>query len=158
VNTALHSQLLDDVEAGSLPTARRARGDAFAANEDACIEDPVGTSLEAWASHTFAANGFGDAVIGAADRVPARTAADLEREAREARSWAVGNVLASCLSSLAASLRRARERYRAYRIARETRDALSSLDDRTLHDLGYHRSEIESVATEVAMRRAQWSS
>jgi uncharacterized protein YjiS (DUF1127 family) len=158
MNTALHDQLVDDVEAGSLSTFRRVRGDADAANEEPVVEDPVGTSLEAWASHTFAANGFGDAVIGAAEPAPAPTSEHSHRKARAARSLAIGNFLAESLSALGAALRRARERYREYRIARETRDALGALDDRTLRDLGYHRSEIESVATEVAMRRAQWSS
>jgi uncharacterized protein YjiS (DUF1127 family) len=158
MNTVLHNQLVDDVEARSLSTFRRVRGDADAANEEAVVEDPVGNSLEAWATHTFASNGFGDAVIGTGVPAPSLDAAGLHRTARLARSLVIGNVIAAALASLVASLRRAGERYRAYRIARETRDALGSLDDRTLRDLGYHRSEIGSVAAEVAMRRAEWSS
>lgn len=45
-----------------------------------------------------------------------------------------------------ASAARARER----KLARETYDTLHSLDAHTLHDLGLDRSEIESVAAEMA--------
>ncbi len=61
----------------------------------------------------------------------------------------------SPLSGLPAALRRMLARYREYRAARETIRALRGLDDRTLHDLGYHRSEIESVALEVSISHAR---
>jgi uncharacterized protein YjiS (DUF1127 family) len=158
MNVALHLQLLDDLDAASLSMLRRVRGDAPAANEDSCIEERAGNDLQAWAWHTFGANGFGDAPISTDMAAPGSAATKLHGQAHAARSQAIVDAIAACWQFLARSLRRARERHRAYRVARETRDALRSLDDRTLRDLGYDRSEIESVATEVAMLRAQWSS
>jgi uncharacterized protein YjiS (DUF1127 family) len=51
--------------------------------------------------------------------------------------WAVG-----------AFARRAYARYRQRREASALRDTLRQLDDRMLHDLGFDRSEISSVAAE----------
>jgi uncharacterized protein YjiS (DUF1127 family) len=79
----------------------------------------------------------------------------LHRYARAMRARLVGVLVAAALRDARKLLRRLRTRYHAYRIERETYHALSSLDDRTLHDLGYHRSQIESVAVEVAASRAR---
>jgi uncharacterized protein YjiS (DUF1127 family) len=157
MNQALLLQLFDDIEAGSLSTLRRFRGDAPAANEASCAEGPAGTDLKAWATQTFDVNPAVDAAI-APEAASVARPAELHRQARAARSRAIGDFVGACAGSLRAALRRARDRYRMYRVARDTRDALHSLDDRTLRDLGYDRSEIESVAIEVAMARAQWSS
>ena len=46
--------------------------------------------------------------------------------------------------------RRALARLPTYREARSIRNALRDLDDRTLRDLGFDRSEISSVAAEFA--------
>jgi uncharacterized protein YjiS (DUF1127 family) len=46
-------------------------------------------------------------------------------------------------------LAQAVQRWRIQRDAHVTRRALAQLDDRTLHDLGFHRSEIGSVAAEL---------
>ena len=40
-------------------------------------------------------------------------------------------------------------RYRQHRRAMETRAELAQLDDRVLHDLGFDRSEIASIAAEA---------
>ena len=80
-------------------------------------------------------------------------ARELHDNARTARAQAIADIIAGALVSTYAALRRAYASYRAYRDARETMAMLRGLDDRTLHDLGYHRSEIESVAIEVSIAR-----
>ena len=86
---------------------------------------------------------------------PRPTAHELHRNARFARSRAIAGIIATALVSMHAALRRALASYRAYRDARETMALLRGLDDRTLHDLGYHRSQIESVAIEASITRAR---
>ena len=44
------------------------------------------------------------------------------------------------------------ERYRAYRLYRETFHGLNALGDRELADLGLTRSELRAVAAEVVYR------
>lgn len=41
------------------------------------------------------------------------------------------------------------EAWRRNRLCRATTRTLQSLDDRTLHDLGFHRSEIRGLAAEI---------
>ena len=81
------------------------------------------------------------------------TPRELHSVAAFARSRAIAEVIASTLVSTYAALRRAYASYRAYRDARETMAMLRGPDDRTLHDLGYHRSQIESVAIEACIAR-----
>ena len=67
----------------------------------------------------------------------------------------MGATIVAALESTHAAVRRALASYRVYRDARDTARALRGLDDRTLHDLGYHRSEIDSVAIESSVARAR---
>jgi uncharacterized protein YjiS (DUF1127 family) len=69
-------------------------------------------------------------------------------DARNHRSFTLGAIVLAMLEALAASARRAYARYRKWRRATVVYDALSRLDDRTLRDLGFDRSEIRSVAAE----------
>lgn len=61
-----------------------------------------------------------------------------------------GGTIVAAIGAIRAIARRALEQYRRYRDASETYEALRSLDDRTLRDLGIDRSEMSSVATELA--------
>ena len=70
-------------------------------------------------------------------------------------SQSSASAFGAALASMRAAARRAFDSYRAYRDARATMHALQGLDDRTLHDLGYHRSEIESVAIELSVAKAR---
>jgi uncharacterized protein YjiS (DUF1127 family) len=65
-------------------------------------------------------------------------------------------VLYPALRRASAWLAQACERYVRRRQARAIFRALHELDDRTLRDLGFHRSEIWSVAAE-ATGEAEWT-
>jgi uncharacterized protein YjiS (DUF1127 family) len=64
---------------------------------------------------------------------------------------------------LADAIRRSLLRFQQWRAARRTRASLASLDDRTLRDLGFHRSEITSIAANpddphrIRLMRSIWS-
>jgi uncharacterized protein YjiS (DUF1127 family) len=101
----------------------------------------------AWARHARHANGFGDAAVLEAPPGSRSGHAAGNGEVRP-RGWL--HAVASAMRALADALRaRAAERRRR-RLARETFVVLNGLDGRTLRDLGFHRSEIASVANEVA--------
>jgi len=121
---------------------------------DAAYEDPT-ISAEAWARHALAANGFGDgagAGDGAITDAPSArpTSYELYHAARAHCSFTLGEIIVALMQALAAFARQSLARHRQRRQARSTYDALRQLDDRTLRDLGLERSEIRSVAAEVA--------
>jgi len=155
VNEALHINSPSAPGQLSLSTLRRIRRGEPAAN-DACDVELPAAAIDAWARHAAGANGFGD--LPAAGDASAPFAADVYARARAVRSQAMGMLVSTALARAWTLIQRTRARYRVYRAARETYRALRSLDDRTLHDLGYDRSEIASVAVEVASSHARWSS
>ena len=121
---------------------------------DAAYEDPA-ISAEAWARHALAANGFGDgAAVGdgaIADAGSARpTSYELYHDARAYRSFTLGEIIVALMQAVAAIARQALARYAQHQRARSMYDALRQLDDRTLRDLGFDRSEIRSVVAELA--------
>jgi uncharacterized protein YjiS (DUF1127 family) len=106
---------------------------------------------EAWALHALSSNGFGDAAPFGAELVaPERQAAyDLYKAAGAHRAKMLGDLVTEAFRGAMALAREAHARYRRYRDAAATYEALHELDDRTLHDLGFERSELLSVATEM---------
>ena len=121
------------------------------AGNDAACEDPAISKddSEPWARHALAANGFGD--VGITDTAPsARPASyDMYHAVRAHRSLALGQIIIAAIKAVEAFARRALARHKQRRQARVAYDALHQLDDRTLRDLGFDRSEIMSLAAEV---------
>lgn len=74
----------------------------------------------------------------------------LHEQARAHRSAAVAQMIGAGLRSLAAMLGRGLDAYRRHSRMRATYHALSQLDASTLRDLGFHRSELMSVAAEAS--------
>jgi uncharacterized protein YjiS (DUF1127 family) len=124
------------------------------AGNDATYEGPKTSDVDAWARHALAANGFGEgarfgdgAII---DAPSARaTSYELYRDARAHCSFTLGEIIVALMQALAAFARQSLARHRQRRRARSTYDALRQLDDRTLRDLGFDRSELRSVAAEI---------
>lgn len=73
----------------------------------------------------------------------------LVQTARTRRAEALARLLLAAAHRARDAVVRAWLTYRRRRHARATYSALSDLDDRTLRDLGFHRSEIWSVAAEA---------
>lgn len=155
MNEALNVGRSNAFDAASLSMLRRIRGETAAANEDACDDLPAVDVFEAWTRRASGTNGFGDAMLAFPPTAARPTAHQLHRNARGARSQAIAGIIAIAVESTHNAMSRAFAGYRAHRDARETMRALRGLDDRTLHDLGYHRSEIESVAIELHVARAR---
>ena len=62
----------------------------------------------------------------------------------------VSTTTPSLFARIGAGVEELVNRYRTYRLYRETYYSLSALTDRELMDLGVHRSEIRQVALEAA--------
>ena len=105
------------------------------------------SEAEASALRVSWANGFGDAVIGDAG---APLSVDLYHRARADRSYRLAEIVAASLQAVADFGGRVAADFRRRQRARATYLALRTLDARILHDLGLHRSELMSVASEVA--------
>jgi uncharacterized protein YjiS (DUF1127 family) len=121
-----------------------------ASNDPVPVPPAYRDEAEAWALHALRSNGFGDAPFGAELLVPERPAAyDLYRAARAYRAKMLADLVTTAFRWVAALAHGAYSRYRSYRDAVATYDALRELDDRTLHDLGFERSELLSVAAEM---------
>jgi uncharacterized protein YjiS (DUF1127 family) len=73
----------------------------------------------------------------------------LHRAARIERAFTLAEIIAEMVWAVGTFARQAYARYRQRREASTLREALRRLDDRTLRDLGFDRSEIGSVVAEV---------
>jgi uncharacterized protein YjiS (DUF1127 family) len=124
------------------------------AGNDATYEGPKISDADAWARHALAANGFGEGAgfgDGAIIDAPSAPSTSYEpyRDARAHRSFTLGEIIIAAIQAAGAIARRAYARHRQRWQARTIYDALRQLDDHTLRDLGFDRSEIRSVAAEV---------
>jgi uncharacterized protein YjiS (DUF1127 family) len=138
--------------ARSIAVPRRVAADSMrSANEaDITLRD----ESEALALRSAAANGFGDAAVNRSGDITRWSAIELHAVARADRSRQLGQFFERArrfaldrLRRLIADMQRGREEQATYR-------ALSALDARTLRDVGLDRSEIRSVARELADRHA----
>lgn len=127
---------------------------------------PARDEIEAYALHAFAANGFGDADVGFPEQRLRPTRPQFDREAHAHRPRPTGGQLdheahahrllrllqsvEATLRAVGAAARRMHAKWKQRQQARATYVALGGLDARTLRDLGFDRSEIRSVAAEVA--------
>jgi len=105
---------------------------------------------EAKALRVFAGNGFGDAAIGITEQQVLLNSVELERLARAHRSRAIGQILRKAFRAAGGFARRAITQWKHRQYARATYAALQGLDARVLRDLGFHRSELMSIAAEMA--------
>ena len=101
------------------------------------------------ALRAFAANGFGDAAIGRTEPDSLLNSIELQQQARVHRSRWQSRLLNNLARAAADYVRGVRARWEQRQRVRATYLALRALDASTLRDLGFHRSEILSVATEI---------
>ena len=120
------------------------------AGNDATCEDPAisADEVERQAQHARAANGLGDVATMDTPASARPTSFQPHQGARAHPSFTLGEIIVAAIQAASAIPRRAHARHRQRRQARAIYDALRQLDDRALHDLGFDRSEITSVAAE----------
>ena len=121
------------------------------AGNDATCEDPAisADEVERRAQHARAANGLGDVVTTDTPSSTRPTSHLPHQAARTHRLFALGEIIVVAIRLAGAIVLRARARHRQRRQARDVYEALRHLDDRSLRDLGFDRSEMTSVAAEV---------
>jgi uncharacterized protein YjiS (DUF1127 family) len=107
------------------------------------------SEAEASALRVFSANGFGAAVTGDVGPTFGR---NLYHRVSAERSYQLAEIVAASLLAVVGFARRLAADFQRWQRARATYLALRDLDARILHDLGFHRSELMSVAAEVAGR------
>jgi uncharacterized protein YjiS (DUF1127 family) len=138
------------------PRKAPARGDTPALTSPASSaagRNPVYAAhdIAAWIRHAEGANGFGG------DAVPRGPLSyPLLLQARAHRSALLGALIATTVAKVAAGVREAHAAFTRGREARVMRKGLHELDARTLRDIGFTRSEIDSVIAE-ATGGAEWT-
>ena len=102
------------------------------------------------ALRAVAANGFGDAALEHNSTYARVTAVPLHAAARMQRVRAIGQAIAGAARAIASKLQRLVADYRRHNLEWATGRALAELDARALRDIGLDRSEIRSIARELA--------
>ncbi|HJW52362.1 MAG TPA: DUF1127 domain-containing protein [Burkholderiaceae bacterium] len=157
---SIHSQLMPDGPlpaesfgriARCAPVPRPISGAATRSANEANINSREPN--EALALRAVVANGFGDAVIDRADAYAHVAAVPVPAAARMQRARAIGQSIAGAARRLASILDRLVADYHRHSLERATGRALAELDARALRDIGLDRSEIRSVAREIAQGR-----
>jgi len=105
---------------------------------------------QAQALRTFAGNGFGDAAIGRTEPHVLLDSVELYHLALANRSYQLREIIGATLQAVGDFVRQTITRWKRQQHARATYLALRALDAHILRDLGFHRSELLSVAAEVA--------
>ncbi len=135
----------DIITCGDIPIVILRWGSA--GNDGTCETSAIAEDeVEPWAQHGLAANGFGDVTTTDTASSARRTSYPLHQAARVHRSFTLGEIIMAAIQAIGEIARRAHARHRQRRQAKATYNALRQLDDRTLRDLGFDRSEIRSVA------------
>jgi uncharacterized protein YjiS (DUF1127 family) len=122
------------------------------AGNDAVISE---NAAEPWPPHAIAANELGDIAATESTSSTLSGSYELHRAARAHRSRMLGSIIVAAIDAVAAIARRAYARHRQRQRASATYDVLRKLDDHTLRDMGFDRSEIWSVAAEVTGKAQQ---
>jgi uncharacterized protein YjiS (DUF1127 family) len=122
------------------------------AGNDATISEEDG---EPWALHASATNGFGHVATNDSSSSARPTSYEVHRAARAYRSFILGEIIVAAIQTITAASRRAYARHLQRRRSRAIYDTLRELDDRTLHDIGFERSEIGSVTAEMTRKAEQ---
>jgi uncharacterized protein YjiS (DUF1127 family) len=126
--------------------------DTAATHGASATRDTAAThDIAAWIRHAEAANGFGGDATSAGP-----LSYRLQMRARASRSAYVGGPIVAAVAKVVAAAREVLAAHRRRREARVMRMGLHELDDRTLRDIGFTRSEIESVVAE-ATGEAEWT-
>ena len=110
----------------------------------------IRSDSDALALRVFAGNGFGDAAIGRTELQSILSSGELYHVARANRSYQLREIVSAALQALGDLGRRVIARWKHRQQAVATFAALRELDPRILRDLGFHRSELMSVSSEVA--------
>ncbi len=100
-------------------------------------------------SRARSTGGFGDAAFTDVTAFVPTAGYPLRQSARDHRAFVLRRIIVAAIRAAAAIARSAYVRHLTRRRARDIYTALHGLDDRTLRDLGFDRSEIGSVAAEA---------
>jgi uncharacterized protein YjiS (DUF1127 family) len=119
------------------------------AGNDATSGDPATSQDQGEPGAQQVTSGIGDIATAHKASSARMIGYELHPGAGALRSLVLGDNIIAAIRAAVVMVRRGYARYRKRREAWAVYDALRELDDRTLRDLGFDRSEIRSVVAEV---------